>query len=50
MKKQHAILDPKKNSRYLRRHPEERGLLTDKERAGRARESFLDRKSAGRQR
>ncbi len=48
MKKTHITLDPKKNSRYLRRHPEERGLLTGKNRANKSREQFLDRKAAGR--
>lgn len=48
MKKQHVILGPKKNSRYLRRHPEERGLTTGKTRTGKSRETFLDKKTAGR--
>lgn len=48
MKIQHVILDPKKNARYLRRHPEERGWLPEKMRTNKSREVFLDRKSAGR--
>lgn len=48
MKKGHVNLGPKKNARYLRRHPEERGRLPEKMRTNKSRESFLDRKSAGR--
>nr|WP_321153045.1 hypothetical protein [uncultured Acetatifactor sp.] len=50
MKNQHIFyFGPKKNSRYLRRHPEEQGPLTEKTSAKESREAFLDRKAAGKQ-
>ncbi len=47
-KKIHATLDPVRNTRYKRRHPEETQILPKHANVGQERERFLDRRFAGR--
>jgi len=45
-KKNHVILDPKRDSRYKRRHPEDAELVPKRSKIQRERNSFLDKRFA----